>query len=57
MKNFGAVVNAIVSTGLYKDSDGFRGLYMDNHYSAPELFVKLKTKYKILACGTIGTYR
>ncbi len=30
---------------------------MDNHYSAPELFVILKAKYKILACGTIKTHR
>ncbi len=37
-----AVVNAIVSIGLYKDPFGFCELYMDNHYSAPELFVMLK---------------
>ncbi len=30
---------------------------MDNRYSAPELFVMLKLKYKILACGTIRTNR
>ncbi len=39
------------------DPDGFRELYMDNQYSVPELFVMLKTKYKILACGTICTNR
>ncbi len=30
---------------------------MDNWYSAPELFAMLKTKYKILACGTNCTNR
>ncbi len=32
-------------------------LYMDNHYSAPELFVMLKKKYKILACCTVRINR
>ncbi len=52
-----AAVNAIVSTGLYKDPDRFQELYMDNQYSAPELVVMLKTKYKSLACCTITTNR
>ncbi len=47
-----ADVNAIVSTRLYTDPDRFCESYMDNHYSALELFIMLKTKYKILACGT-----
>ncbi len=46
-----AVVNTIVSTGLYADPNGFCEFYMDNCYSAPELFVMLKTKYMILECG------
>ncbi len=50
-----AVMNAIVSTGLFTDQNGFCELNMDNCYSAPELFVILKTKYKILACGTVRT--
>ncbi len=44
-----AVVNIIVSTGLYMNPNGFCKQYMDNHYSSLELFVMLKTKYKILA--------
>ncbi len=51
--NTKVVVNAKVSTGLYPDSNGFCKLFMDNHYSASELFVMVKTKYKILAYGTV----
>ncbi len=39
------VVNEIVSIRLYMDPNGFHKLYMDNHYSALELFVVLKKKY------------
>ncbi len=46
-----------LSTGLYKDPDGFQELYMDNWYSAKELFVMQKTKYKILSCCMILTNR
>ncbi len=52
-----AVVNAIVSTGIYTDPNGFCELYMDNFYSAVELFFMLKTRYKILACGTVRANR
>ncbi len=55
--NAKAIVNEIYSTRLYTDANGFCKLYMDNHYSAPELFAMLKTKYKILACGTVWTNR
>ncbi len=51
------VANAIVSTGLYTDQNGFCKLYMDNCYSSHKLFVMLKTKYKILAYGTVLTNR
>ncbi len=51
------VVNAIFSTRLYIDPNWFCKLYIDNRYSAPELFVILKTKYKILECVTIWTKR
>ncbi len=51
------VVKSIVSTRLYTDPNGFCELDMDNCYSALELFVMLKTKYKILAHGTVGTNR
>ncbi len=51
------VVNAIVSTGLYMNPDGFCEIYMDNCHSTWELFVMLKTKYKILACGAVRTNR
>jgi hypothetical protein len=48
-----AVVNAIVSSGISTDPDGMHELYMDNRYTAPELFILLQEKYQILACGTI----
>ncbi len=51
------VMNAIVSTGLCMDPNGFHELYMNNCYSAPELFVMLKGKYKTLTCGTVWTNR
>jgi hypothetical protein len=52
-----AVVNAIVLSGISTDPDGMREIYMDNRYSAPELFVMLREKYQILACGTIQSNR
>ena len=48
-----AVVNALASCGIVNDPDGMRKIYMDNHYLALELFLMLREKYKILACGTI----
>jgi hypothetical protein len=48
-----AVVNAIMSSGLSDYSNGMREIYMDNCYSSPTLFVLLREKYGILACGTI----
>ncbi len=55
--NIKAVANAIVPTRLYIDINGFKELYMNNQYSAPDLFVILKTKYMTLACSTICTNR
>ncbi len=52
-----AVLNVIVSTGLYTKTNGVCKLYIDNLYSSPELFVVLETKYKILTCGTVRTNR
>ena len=52
-----AVVNAVVSSGINNDPDGMREIYMDNRYTAPELFVLLREKYQILACGTIRSNR
>ncbi len=49
------VVNSIIETQLGNDPNGYQALYMDNRYSKKELFVKLKQKYKVLACGTIET--
>ena len=48
-----AVVNVVVSSGISTDPDGMHNIYIDNCYSAPELFVMLQEKYQILACGTI----
>ena len=48
-----AVVNAIMSCGITTDPDSMREFYMDNRYTAPKLFVFLREKYHILACGTI----
>ena len=47
------VVNALVSCGIVNNSDGMREIYMDNCYLAPEIFVMLREKYKILACRTV----
>ncbi len=52
-----AVVNAVISSGINNDPDGMRELYMDNRYTAPELFVLLREKYQVLACGTIRSNR
>jgi hypothetical protein len=52
-----AVVNAIISCGIHNDPDGMREIYMDNRYTAPELFVLLRERYQILACGTIRSNR
>ena len=52
-----AVVNAIVSSRLHNDTDGMREIYMDNRYSSPSLFVLLREKYHVLACGTIRSNR
>ncbi len=52
-----AVVNAIVSMGLYTGPNRFNDIYIDNCNSAPELFVMLKAKYKILPCGTVWMNR
>ncbi len=42
------VLNTIVLSGLYKYPDGYLELFMDNCHKEPELFVMLKTQYKIL---------
>jgi hypothetical protein len=52
-----AVVNAVISSGIDNDPEGMREIYMDNRYTSPDLFVLLREKYKILACGTIRTNR
>jgi hypothetical protein len=52
-----AVVNAIVLSGIANEPDGMREMYMDNRYSAPTLFVLLREKYNILACGTVQSNR
>jgi len=52
-----AVVNAVLCSGLENDPDRMRELYMDNRYSSPSLFVVLREKYQILACGTIRSNR
>ena len=39
-----AVVNAIVSSGINNNPDGMHVMYMNNHNSAPELFVLLCEK-------------
>ncbi len=44
--------NAVVSTWFCEDPNGYRELYMNNHYSTTELFIILKTQYKFLASGT-----
>ncbi len=48
-------MNSIIAAKLGDDANEYRELYMDNRYSAPELFVMLKLKYIILVCHTIRT--
>ncbi len=48
-----AVVNSIIAKQLGDNPYGYCKLYTENRYSAPEIFVMLKLKYKILAYGTI----
>ena len=48
-----AVVNAIVLSGITNEPNGMREIYIDNRYSAPTLFILLREKYSILACGTV----
>ena len=43
-----AVVNARVSSVIVDNPHGMREIYMDDCYLAPELFVMLKEKYKLL---------
>ncbi len=50
-----AVMNSIIATKLGNDPNGYQELYMDKIYSAPELFVMLKPKNKMLDHGTIRT--
>ncbi len=50
-------MNAVVSTGLYKDPNGYRELHLDNCYSVVEIFKLLKASNKILAYGIICTNR
>jgi hypothetical protein len=51
------IVNTVLSSGLPNDPDGMREIYMDNHCSSPSLFVLLREKYQILACGSIRSSR
>ncbi len=49
-------MNSIIATQLGDDLNGYKELYMDNRYNAPDLFAIL-LKYKLLACATIRTSR
>ena len=51
------VVNTVLCNRLANDPDGMCEIYMDNHYHAPSLFILLREKYQILACGTICNNR
>ena len=52
-----AVVNACYALELHKGTNGFRHLFMDNRYAAPQLLVILRDRLKILATGTVRTNR
>jgi hypothetical protein len=52
-----AVVNTIVLSGIANEPNGIREMYMDNRYSMPTLFILLREKYSILACGTVWSNR
>ena len=47
-----AVMNAIITSGIDKDTNGHRRLFMDNRYSAAALFIQLREQYDILCAGT-----
>ncbi len=51
-----SVVNAIVTSGIHNNPNGMYELYMENQYTAPELFVLLQERYQILACGTTSFF-
>ena len=47
-----AVVNAIIASGIGKDPDGMRCLYLDNRYTCAQLLVLIRDLFDILGSGT-----
>ena len=52
-----AVINAICSSGLSNDPEGYRELFADNRYMCPELAVLLKNVHMWLSSGTVRSNR
>ena len=52
-----AVTNAILKSGIAKDLDGCRYIFMDNCYAAAQLLALVMTNYNIRAVGTCKANR
>ena len=52
-----AVANAILKSGIANDPNGCCHMFMDNRYSAPQLFALMSTNYNIRGCGTCKANR
>eukprot|EP00957_Ditylum_brightwellii_P211176 15365854-Ditylum_brightwellii.AAC.1 len=46
-----AVANAIIESGIVNYSDGCKYLYMDNHYTAPQLFAMMASNWNVQGMG------
>ena len=47
-----AVANAILKSGICNDPNGYRHIFMDNRYAAPQLFALMFINYNIHALST-----
>ena len=52
-----AVANAILKSGIANDPDGSRHMFMDNHYTVPQLLALMETTYNMRGCGTCRANR
>ena len=51
------VLNAVISSGIGKDINGSRRLFLDNRYTAASLLIQLREQYDILCSGTTRANR
>ena len=52
-----AVANSILKPAINNDRDGYRYLYMDNRYAAPQPFALMLTNYNTRVVGTCKANR